>query len=73
MIKETAWSWIDENQDLLISISDKIWEYAEYGLCEYKSSKLHAETLKKYGFKVQHGVAKMPTAILAEKGSGTPG
>jgi aminobenzoyl-glutamate utilization protein B len=72
MFKETAWNWIDENRDLLTSISDKIWEYAEYGLCEEKSSKLHAKTLEDHGFKVKLGVAKMPTAILAEKGEGKP-
>jgi aminobenzoyl-glutamate utilization protein B len=72
MIKETAWKWIEDNHDQLITISDKIWEYAEYGLCEEKSSKLHADTLKKHGFRVRQGVAKMPTAILAEKGQGNP-
>ncbi len=71
-MKETAWKWIDDNQDQLISISDEIWGYAEYGLCEDKSSKLLADTLKQHGFKVKHGVAKMPTAILAEKGEGKP-
>ena len=72
MIKEHAWKWIDQNREQLTTISDKIWEYAEYGLCEEKSSKLIAETLNKHGFAVQHGVAGMPTAILAEKGEGKP-
>ncbi len=72
MIKETAWKWIDDHEKELTGISDAIWSYAEYGLCEEKSSKLHADTLKKYGFRVQQGVAKMPTAILAEKGQGRP-
>lgn len=72
MIKETAWKWIDDNRDLLISVSDKIWRYAEYGLCEEKSSKLLADTLEKHGFKVKLGVAKMPTAIYSEKGKGKP-
>lgn len=72
MIKETAWKWIDDHQDHLISISDEIWGYAEYGLCEEKSSHLLAETLRKSSFQVQLGVAKMPTAIIAEKGQGKP-
>lgn len=72
MIKETAWNWIEENKQMLIDISDQIWEFAEYGLCEEKSSKLHADTLRKHGFKVKHGVATMPTGILAEKGEGKP-
>jgi aminobenzoyl-glutamate utilization protein B len=71
-MKEIAWKWIDVNYDLLTEISDKIWEYAEYGLCEDKSSKLIADTLNQQGFTVQKGVAGMPTAIKAEKGSGEP-
>ncbi len=71
-MKQTAWKWIDDNHDKLTSISDEIWGYAEYGLCEDKSSKLIADTLRDHGFKVQQGVAKMPTAILAEKGEGCP-
>jgi aminobenzoyl-glutamate utilization protein B len=72
MMKETAWSWIDENKDKLIEISDKIWGYAEYGLCETQSSKLLADTLREHDFRVKTGIAKMPTSILAEKGSGEP-
>ena len=71
-MKQTAWKWIDDNHDKLTSISDEIWGYAEYGLCEDKSSKLIADTLRDHGFNVQQGVAKMPTAILAEKGEGCP-
>jgi aminobenzoyl-glutamate utilization protein B len=71
-MKQTAWKWIDDNHDQLTNISDEIWGYAEYGLCEDKSSKIIADTLRDHGFKVQQGVAKMPTAILAEKGEGCP-
>ncbi|MBT7914985.1 amidohydrolase, partial [Candidatus Bathyarchaeota archaeon] len=72
MLKEKAWSWIDEHKDEFIEVSDKIWGYAELGLCEDKSSKAIAEKLEKYGFRVQLGVAGMPTAILAEWGEGKP-
>ncbi len=70
--KEVAFSWISENESRLIEISDKIWEYAELGLIEYKSSKLLADTLEKAGFKVERGVAGMPTAFVATYGSGRP-
>jgi aminobenzoyl-glutamate utilization protein B len=72
MMKESAWDWIEKHQDELVKVSDEIWSYAEYGLLEEKSSKLIAKTLKKHGFKVNHGVAGMPTAITAEWGSGKP-
>jgi len=72
MVKETAWKWIDDHRDHLTEISDEIWGYAEYGLCEDKSSRLIADELKKHGFKVKLGVAGMPTAIFAEWGNGKP-
>jgi len=72
MSKEKAWRWIDEHREELVEVSDKIWGYAELGLCEDKSSKLLAEKLRQHGFRVKHGVAGMPTAITAEWGKGKP-
>jgi aminobenzoyl-glutamate utilization protein B len=71
-MKEKAFKWIDEHRDEFIHISDRVWEFAELGLVEHKSSKLHEDTLEKYGFKVDRGVAGMPTAFIAEWGSGSP-
>jgi aminobenzoyl-glutamate utilization protein B len=70
--KDIALKWIEENKDKIIFLSDKIWEYAELGLEEYNSSKLLADTLEEYGFKVKRGIAGMPTAFVAEWGSGKP-
>jgi len=64
--------WIDEHREEFIEVSDKVWEYAELGLVEHKSAKLHVETLRKHGFKVDHGVAGMPTAFVATWGEGAP-
>jgi aminobenzoyl-glutamate utilization protein B len=72
MLKETAWKWIENSKDLLAKISDNVWGFAEYGLLEDKSSKLIADTLENHGFKVQLGVAGMPTALTAEWGCGEP-
>lgn len=71
-MKESAWRWIDENRNRIIEISDKIWGYAELGLMEYKSSKLLADELERHGFKVEKGVAGMPTAFVASWGEGHP-
>jgi aminobenzoyl-glutamate utilization protein B len=70
--KDIALEWIEENKGKIIFLSDKIWEYAELGLEEYNSSKLLADTLEEYGFKVKRGIAGMPTAFVAEWGSGKP-
>jgi len=49
-----------------------IWDYAELGFKETKSSLLLQNTLKENGFNVQPGVAGMPTAFVATYGSGKP-
>ncbi|MEM2094058.1 MAG: amidohydrolase, partial [Candidatus Bathyarchaeia archaeon] len=56
----------------MIEVSDRIWEYAEVGLQEFRSSALLAEELEKSGFRVQRGVAGMPTAFIASFGEGRP-
>ncbi len=65
-------SAIDSKEDMLISASDSIWEYAEISLKEEKSSKLLAGLLLKEGFEVEMGVAGFPTAFIATFGSGSP-
>jgi aminobenzoyl-glutamate utilization protein B len=49
-----------------------IWEYAEVGYQETKSSALLQQELTKAGFKVEAGVAGIPTAFVATSGSGKP-
>jgi len=53
-------------------VSDAIWDYAELGLQEFRSSKLLADTLEQAGFKVERGLAGMPTCFVASYGSGKP-
>ena len=64
--------WLETNQDKFISISDQIWSYAEIGLLEENSSNLLADTLENAGFKVERGVAFMPTAFIASYGTERP-
>ncbi|MEY3433538.1 MAG: hypothetical protein RL131_1474, partial [Bacteroidota bacterium] len=54
------------------NIALQIWNYAELGYKETKSSALLQETLKKEGFQVEAGVADIPTAFVATYGSGSP-
>ncbi len=72
MAKEFAWDWISRNESQMIEVSDKVWEFAELGLLEFKSSELLAKTLEEYGFTVDRGIADMPTAFVATYGSGSP-
>ncbi|TFG10172.1 amidohydrolase [Candidatus Thorarchaeota archaeon] len=72
MSKKVALDWISNNESQIIEVSDKIWEYAELGLMEFKSSALLANTLENHGFDVERGVAGMPTAFVASYGEGGP-
>lgn len=65
-------NWIEENRDLFIEISDKIWSYAETGLEEYKSSKLLIETLRNEDFEIKEEVADMSTSFVASYGESPP-
>lgn len=70
--KKKILGYIDEKQDVIIDTSDKIWEYAELSLREFKSGELYAKVLKEEGFEVQHPFAGIETAFRASYGSGKP-
>ncbi|MFN0215834.1 MAG: amidohydrolase [Saprospiraceae bacterium] len=53
-------------------IAAKIWDYAETGFKEEKSTAVLQKRLREAGFKVETGVAEMPTAFVASFGSGKP-
>ena len=71
-MKSDAWNWIIDNEKRIIEASTKIWELAELGLLEEKSSKYLAGILEEHGFTVEMGVADMPTAFVATYGEGNP-
>ena len=56
----------------LIDLSDRIWALAELRYQEVASARLHVDALQAAGFRVTQGVAEIPTAFIAEAGSGTP-
>lgn len=56
----------------LIALNAKIWDYAELKFEETRSAQAMIEVLERHGFTVQRGVPHMPTAYIAEYGSGKP-
>lgn len=50
----------------------QIWNFAEVGYKEIKSSSLLKKTLIDHGFSIDSGVAGIPTAFVATYGSGSP-
>ena len=72
MLKKVALKWIDENTSYLIDVSDRLWDFPELGLQEFKSSALLIQELEKHGFDVESGVGGMSTAFVATYGEGKP-
>jgi aminobenzoyl-glutamate utilization protein B len=63
---------VEQNAAHWQQVSKQIWDYAELGYHETKSSELLQEQLKAAGFRVQAGVAEEPTAFIASYGEGKP-
>ncbi len=63
---------VDGNSSTYTKASKTIWEYAELGYHEEKSSALLQQHLKAAGFSVQAGVADEPTGFIASYGQGKP-
>jgi aminobenzoyl-glutamate utilization protein B len=70
--KATALSWLDSNASTLGKVNRNIWEWAETGLEETKSSGELQQLLAANDFRVEAGVAGMPTAFVASYGTGQP-
>src|SRR6185503_4877969 len=70
--KKAAAATIDQNASEMTALSDAVWRYAETAMKETKSSKALADYAESKGFRVTRGVANLPTAFVAEFGSGKP-
>lgn len=63
---------LDSQTETYGAIAQNIWDLAEMGYQEEKSSALLQKTLSDAGFSIKKGVANIPTAFTAEYGSGSP-
>ena len=63
---------LDSQSEAYGAIAQNIWDLAEMGYQEEKSSALLQKTLSDAGFNIKKGVANIPTAFTAEYGSGSP-
>src|ERR1700722_8425128 len=53
-------------------MTDSVFSFGELGFQEFETSKYLSDILEKEGFKVERGVAGIPTAFVATWGSGKP-
>ena len=70
--KRAVLNSVERHQADLVDLSDRIWAYAETALRETRSAAALADYAEQQGFKVERGVAGMPTAFVATYGSGRP-
>ncbi|NVK50936.1 MAG: amidohydrolase [Cyclobacteriaceae bacterium] len=63
---------LDSKKEYYSTIALQIWSNPELGYLESESSSLLQKTLSDAGFSIQAGVAGIPTAFVAEYGSGYP-
>lgn len=64
--------YLDETRADYAQMAQTIWNHAELGYLENKSSALLQEHLARHGFKVEAAVAGLPTAFVATFGEGHP-
>lgn len=70
--KQAVIQSVERQEEALIDMSDKIWALAEVAFQESGSAELLADYAEANGFKVERGVAEMPTGFVAEFGEGRP-
>ncbi len=71
-LKDEAIAEVDKLKDFSQQMVDQIFSYGELGFQEFETSKYLVNILKKNGFKVEEGVAGIPTAFMATWGNGKP-
>jgi len=74
MYKNKIFTFVDTLTTKAAQLSDYIFDCAELGNNEFKSSAAIENYLQENGFTVEHGIATLPTAFRAtwEKGNGGP-
>lgn len=72
--KRAALEAVDELADEIREMSMTLWTYAETAMLESRSAAFLADLLEREGFRVERGVAEMPTAFVATytRGKGGP-
>ena len=71
-LKTESMKMLEGGYEQYKQIALQIWDHAELGYKEVKSTALLQQTLKNEGFTVEAGVADIPTAFVATYGSGSP-
>ncbi len=71
-VKQAAIAEVVQQEASLVELSDAVWGFAETALKETQSAQVLADYAEQQGFRVTRGMSDMPTAFIAEYGSGQP-
>ena len=71
-LKNQAMEGVEARRKLVQEITDSLFSFSELGYHEVESAKYLTDLLEKDGFRINLGVSGMPTAFVAEWGSGKP-
>ena len=70
--KQVVMDYLDQHSAGFSELAMSIWDYAELGYLEMRSSALLQKTLQQAGFEVESNIAGIPTAFIASYGQGEP-
>lgn len=72
MNKQSLYDFIDGKSPVIFDLSDKIWEFAELSMLEFRSADAYCDLMEREGFHVQKNLCGIPTAFSGSFGSGSP-
>ncbi len=64
--------WLEEREGRFVAVADEIWRHPQLGLAETEACAIHTAEMEKEGFRITRNVGGLPTAFMAEWGSGSP-
>lgn len=67
-----VWDLVDRKTEVFAELANQVWETPETCYMETQSAAAHREMLEAQGFRITDAVAKIPTAVMGEAGSGGP-
>jgi len=70
--KQEAVAAVEEMATFTQQMVDSVFSFGELGFQEFETSRYLTEILERHGFRVERGIAGIPTAFMATWGSGRP-
>ena len=72
MDKQSLYNYVDAKLQVLTELSDKIWDFSELSMLEFKSAAAYIQVLEAEGFRVEKNLCGIPTAFSGSYGEGSP-